>query len=202
MASYLLENPFRRGKRRRRRARRSSSRRRRARRSNPVYLAGNPSRRRRRGRRRSSSRRRGRRRSNPFSLGGGGILKPIVQAGAGVASVFAGEFLTAMLRKQVTQLQQFNTGVAQAIVAVAGGFVLRKFGGPLRQFAGTFTAANLLFALWRQPFIPSGMTVAVNSGLGDVDPEYGMIGNVGDYAIGGMSDWYTGSSYGVPAYAQ
>ena len=204
MASYLLENPFRRGRKRRRRAARKSRSRRRARRSNPVYLAGNPSRRRRRGRRRSSSRRRGRR-SNPMSLRGaaGGLVGPVVQAGVGVASAVAGEFLTAIARKRIAPLQSLNTGIAQGLVGLLGGLALRKFGGPLKKFAGTFTAANLLFALWRQPWIPSGFTVAMNAGLGDADVEYGMIGGVGDYAIGGgVGDWYTGGQYGVQPYAQ
>lgn len=204
----LLENPFRRRKagRRRKASRRRSTR---GRRRNPATVAAAPKRRRSR-RRRSGGKRRSRGyRRNPASIGGAatgivGALKAFVPA---LGTLYAGDALTAVAKTRIPFLRNMNANHVGIGVALLGGFLLKKFGGPLRKYAATFTASNLLWSVYNAiPYSMGGYGAAQRFGLapilgasgspmadyaiGNGDPAYGQIGQPALY------DYVTANGYG------
>lgn len=194
--SILLENPRRRSKRRRSTRRRTSSRRRRR---NPAPAVQNP-RRRRRSRRRKSSRRRShsRRRRNPFRLPGlgGGLM----QAAGTAVAMTAGQYSAVILASAIEKIpgaDKLPWNAKVAVAAIAGGFLVKKFGGPLRKHANIITASGLAQALYA--VIPVGpYQIASKLGLGDyaIDQNYGA--RADSYGIAGtqlygpqLGDWLT-----------
>lgn len=199
----LLENPRRRRKgKRRARARRRSARRRS---SGFAAIMGGSRRKSRKRRRRNPAtfgrkRRGGGRRRNPFgiSLGGAGgsVLHVAKQAGVLFAAEWAGDFAATMLRGKVGALGRQKPGYSQMIVGLAGAWLLKRFGGPLRAHAHSFALANVFMGLRNVvPFI-SGGGKAASMGLGDVQL-YGL----GDVLRTGPQLGYTQQqSYGLGDY--
>lgn len=183
--ALLLDNP----RRRRSKRRRSSSKRRRssARRKTRTNPAPTPKRRRRGARRKKSSRRY---RRNPMGLpSAGGALKAVTGIVPSLASVWAGDAITAVAKSRIPFLRGVSWPLIGIGVALVGAEILKRFGGPLRKHAASFRTANLLWAGYNAiPYQFGGYGTAQKLKLA---PMIGASGaTMADYAIAGGDPSY------------
>lgn len=187
--AHLFDNPRRRRRRSSKRRRASSKRRRSASRTrrNPT----NPTpKRRRRGRKRKSSSRRSGYRHNPIGVpSGGSLVKQAMGVVPAIASVWAGDAATAVVKTRIPFLRNVSWPLVGIGVALVGGALLKKFGGPLRKHAATFTQSNLIWAAYNAiPYQFGGYGTAQKLKLA---PMVGASGApLNDYAMAGIDPGY------------
>lgn len=133
----------------------------------------------------------------PGVLSGGIVKKSIGLVGGFIGGGFIGSVL--MSKLPLPDSIKGNQGYREILGGILGGFLLKKFGGPLRSFAGDFVAGAIAHGIYLQPFMPTGSGLAARAGLsgfalGSSDVAYGMalagqpnLYGLGDYVTGNLS---------------
>jgi hypothetical protein len=101
---------------------------------------------------------------------GDGIMATAVAGSINQAANIAGELASSGLYKlrDKMKLNFFpSDSSTQLGVAIVGGFLLKRFGGPLRAFWRPWVKGNVQGALNKAGWLPNGYTVARKVGLGD-----------------------------------